>query len=100
MGNKESGEMDLAGVLGSLKDKKGKPVLEVRANVYSDGGMMPDKNWSKEEHKRLKGDVKAIEDQLGNWDDADVSAKAKKSLQRELASKKARLMETEALMEE
>ena len=76
--------------------KKGKPTLRIHASM-DDGYMMEDKRWRKEEIKRLEQEIKSLSDQLSNWDGESVAEQAKKSLSRDLAVKKARLMEAEAL---
>ena len=89
----------LAGAIGKLK--KEKPFLHVTAHMDSSGygPMESDMEWKKKDLKRLKDQVKAIEDQIKDWNAEEVAASALKSLKSDLAVKKARLMETEALLE-
>lgn len=89
----------LAGAIGKMKE--GKPFLHVTAHMDSGsyGPMESDMEWQKKDLKRLQGQVKAIEDQIEKWDAEEVAASALKSLKSDLAMKKARLMETEALLE-
>lgn len=78
--------------------EESKPSLEIHAHMNS--GMYPqeDKKWRKEELKRLRSEVKAISDEISNWDAESVAKRALTSLKTDLAVKKARLMECEALL--
>lgn len=82
------------------KNEKSKPRLRIHASMDSYDSPMNDMKYRKEEMDRLKGETKAIEDEISNWDGNHVAAQALSALKRELASKKARLMECEALMED
>jgi hypothetical protein len=85
-------------------EKSGKPVLEIRAHMNADNGLgyaTPDnKNWRKEEIKRLDKEIKAISDEIANWDAEKVAERALKSLKTDLAVKRARKMEAEALLDD
>jgi hypothetical protein len=88
----------LADALTEAKTRKPKPRLEVHASMESpiDAGGAHD--WRKEAIKRLEDECEAAQDQLDDWDDASVGRQARKSLQAELAVKKARIMEHKASM--
>ena len=74
------------------------PSLDVVARV---GGKSSGENkFRKVEADRLRKEIKAAEDQLTGWDSEEVSKRALKSLKRDLAVKKARLMEAEAMMDD
>jgi len=78
-----------------------KPVLNIHAHMDSYGGPMGNNTaYQKEELKRLRKEVKATSDQISNWNAEEISNRALKSLKTDLAMKKARLMECEALLEE
>ena len=79
--------------------KLGKPFLHISAHIDHEGyGMDDDMSWRKKELKRLREGVKATEEQIKNWNAEEVAAKALKSIKSDLAMKKARIMETEAMI--
>lgn len=90
----------LAKALGSGKSPA--PVLSVTARMGNEfgGGFPDDSEYRKKELVRLRKEVKATSDQITNWDAEDVAARALKSLKADLAMKKARLMECEAVLGE
>ena len=87
----------LVGAIDKLP-KAEKPVLDISARMSS--GFKEDKTFHKSQVDRLRKEIKAIEDEVANWDHETVGKKALRSLQTELATKKARLMESEALLDE
>lgn len=89
-------------VLGNaLSDMKFKPSLNVTARMGdSYDSMGGDHEWRKRDIQRLRQEIKAIDDELANWDHQKVGEKAKKSLETEKAVKRARLLEHEAYVGE
>ena len=81
--------------------KMGKSFLHISAHIDHGGmGMMDDDiSWRKKELKRLREEVKATEKEIKDWDPVSVADKALKSLKADLAMKKARVMETEAILD-
>lgn len=75
--------------------KHSKPSLHVSAHMDS-LGMPDDSKYHREEVKRLRQEVKAIEREIKNWNAEAVASRALKSLQVDLASKRARLAESKA----
>ena len=80
--------------------KMGKSFLHVSAHVDHGGmGMMEDDmSWRKKELERLRKEIKATQKEIAGWNAETVAAQALKSLKSDLAVKKARLMETEAML--
>jgi len=79
-------------------DKEMTPMLDISARVSMGGGIQEDKSYKKQEMARLKKEIKGVEAMLSNWDAEEVSNKAQKSLKTDLAVKRARLMECEAML--
>jgi hypothetical protein len=75
---------------------RGTPSLNIRASI--DSYPMDDSKWRKEEKKRLKSELKVLAGHIKDFDHQAASNKVLKSLQSELVMKKARLMETEAML--
>lgn len=93
----KASEVKTTGVLADAIMKH-RPTLMISARV---GDSYPeDKSWRKEEKKRLRKEIKQIEEELNNWDPDKISSKALKSLKSELVMKKARMMETSAILED
>lgn len=87
----------LAGAIGSMpKDIMPAPSLSVSARVDS-YGLGGDKSFRKQELVRLRKDIAVVQKEIANWNSEKVAAQALKSLKTDLAVKKARLMESEAL---
>lgn len=85
--------------MGKMGKNSHKPVLEIKASVDS---MQYDRDYDyrMKEVSKLRKDLKIMNDEVANWDSEAVSAKALKSLKTEIAIKKARLMEYEAMLGE
>lgn len=76
-------------------DRLGRPSLHVDARMdYIFPGS--DKKYERQELKRLKGEIAAIQKEIKHWDSAKVANRALHSLKVDLASKRARLEETRA----
>jgi hypothetical protein len=89
----------IAGHLAMMRSsgKLSKPSLQVNAYVNVGGQHEPDvTQYDKEELKRTKAEVAGIEQALENWVPEDVAARAKRSLEIDLRSKKARVEELKA----
>lgn len=68
--------------------------VRVHATVEATKNMpQEDMSYHREEMKRLKAEIKAIDQALEEWIPEDVAAKAKRSLENERALKKAQLLE-------
>jgi hypothetical protein len=76
---------------------KRRPELHVTAHMDSFGGAA-DSSYQREEERRIKDEIAMIEKKLKGWDAAAVAMMAKKSLETELAVKRARLAEARARM--
>jgi hypothetical protein len=74
------------------------PSLNIRASVDSYG--MGDEKWRREERKRLKEELKVLKGHIANFDHKAAGEKVLRSLKTETAMKQARLMETEAMLDE
>lgn len=86
--------------LTSMGKKAPKPKTRMDVSVtmrHGDDVYPDDRRYHKEQVKRLKKEIKAAQDQLKGWDHEEVGKKAKRSLERDLAAKTARLMESQAL---
>ena len=79
--------------------KMGRPFLHVSAHIDDGMDMGMDKAWRKKELERLRKEVKATEKQIKEWNAESVATQALRSLKTDLAVKKARLMETEAMLD-
>src|SRR5688572_25716318 len=88
------------------ENKKAGPASSaVRLNVHAHlhdstsygPGSMDDSKWRKEERKRLRNEIKATEQHIKDFNHEEAGKKVLRSLQADLLSKKARLMETEAM---
>lgn len=94
----------LAPTLGKMTFAKSSgPRLHITARMDEYGEEMVadnDKTWRKKEVERLKKAISQGEKELKNLDKDDIAAKAERALKRDLASKKARLMEAEAFLED
>lgn len=90
----------LVNAIGSMKTKEGKPMLEVRASMKSHNYAMDDNKWRKEDLKRCRQELKAMEDEIANWDGDKVAKQALQSLKKEVAMMKSRIMEHEAMLDD
>jgi hypothetical protein len=72
---------------------------KLSVHVDMNAGYASDNKWRKDEFKRLKSEISATEKFLKDWDAEKVAAQAKRSLESELAVKRARLLECEAKMD-
>ena len=86
------------GVLAGAIGKVSKPFLHISAHIDDGIDIVMDRKWHKKKLKRLHEEIKATEEQIKDWDPETVAARALKSLKSDLAMKKARLMESEALL--
>lgn len=92
----------LANVLASspsVQGKEPKPFLRVHARMDS-YGPASDTDYNKTEMLRLQKEIASAESEVANWDHEKVGQRALKSLKSEIAMKKARMMECEALLDE
>lgn len=97
---KEYGHLASAMSGGAMSGMKmPKTSLSVTARMDSMGGY-DSHTFQRSEAKRLRNDIKAIEKEVSGWNSEKVAAQALRSLKTDLAMKKARLMETEAMLEE
>jgi hypothetical protein len=91
-------EGPLAERLVSLKVRRPKARLSVSATVHrGEMGAAPSE-WRKEERKRLREEIQSMHKMIDKWDPLDVADRALKSLKTDLAVKRARLMESDAMI--
>jgi len=108
MAKAEKENMEFGHLAKAIKErgKESKPVLRITARMDDDyfGGPMEatsgPNDWRKKELARHRKEVKAMEDEIASWDEKAASERALKSLKVELAIKKARVMESEAMLGE
>jgi len=87
----------LMNLSGKGKLKKGPPPLVIHATTdMFGGGQMTDNKYERKESARLAKEIESIRGHLKNLDPKYVVSQTKQSLRRELASKKARLAESQA----
>lgn len=76
------------------KGKLSKPSLNIHVSMGSE--YPGNDQFAREDLKRVKSEVKSMQEQLDNWDHMAISKRAMQSMKTELAVKKARLAELKA----
>jgi hypothetical protein len=75
--------------------KKFKPSVKVGVNVDTDPIGPPRTDWRKEEMKRCKAEIVALEKEIANFNAKDAAEKVKTALEIKLKLKKLRVQEHE-----
>lgn len=78
-----------------------KPSLSIHASVMAPfPGEGKPSEYERKEVKRLKSEISTIQEHLRDWDSEEVADRARRSLMTEMKTKKARLEECMARLEE